>query len=89
MPFNANDITPEPDWTLTPQPDLDAHWWRVDRGDQEKAGWIWTPGTAPAPTAQLLADELNRLRPRLGAALDGRMVGGRGMLLTIDAPADT
>jgi hypothetical protein len=36
---------------------------------------------AAAAVAPVVAEELNRLLPRYGAALHGRMVGGRGMQL--------
>jgi hypothetical protein len=49
VPFTAEDITREFDYTLTPQPDVDAHWWRVDLGPDRKAGWVWVPGSVRPP----------------------------------------
>jgi hypothetical protein len=81
--FTVDDITPEVDFDYSPMPAWDAYSWRVDRGQDQKAGWVWMPATAPPPSRERIAATLNALAPRLGAALDGRMVGGRGMRLEL------
>jgi hypothetical protein len=78
MTFTAAHVTREFDQTKTPVPNLGA-WWRVDVG-ASRPGWVYVAAT-PAPSDEWVAAELNRLSPILGRALEGRMLGPRGMVL--------
>lgn len=73
MTFTADQITPEPDWTKTPEPGRDVHWWRVDLGNG-RAGWVYVAQSVPSPSEEWIAGELNRQEAKLGHALEGLLV---------------
>jgi hypothetical protein len=73
MPFTASQITRENDYTQTPQPDRDLHWWRVDLGDG-RTGWTYVAASLPALSEDWIAAELNRQEAKLGHALEGLLV---------------
>jgi hypothetical protein len=79
MIFKAEHITQVDDHTQTPDPGKDT-WWSVDLG-RRRPGWLHVAGSVPPPSEQWIAEELNRLQPRLGSALAGRMLGPKGMQL--------
>jgi hypothetical protein len=81
VPFTADDVVREIDPWFFPLPDSDDWWFRINRGADQRAGWVRSTGEKPAPSPAQVADQPNRLLPRFGAALHGRMCGGRGMQL--------
>ena len=80
MPFTPEDITAQPDWKLTPEPELMAHWWYVEL-DTGETGWVWVPATVPPPPKAWIARELNRLEVQHGADLEHMLRAPRGMQL--------
>lgn len=79
MPFASDDITPEPEWKLTPEPERIAHWWRVNLGAEP--GWAWVPAWLPPPPRSWVARELTRLETQLGADLEHLLRAPSGMQL--------
>jgi hypothetical protein len=73
MPFTAEQITPEDDYTQTPEPGRDMHWWRVDLGNG-RTGWTYVAQSVPPPNEEWIASELDRQEAKLGHALEGLLV---------------
>jgi hypothetical protein len=73
VPFSPDDITPEPDHTLTPRPQLLVHWWRIGPGAGRPAGWVSLRGNIAPPSREWIAAELNRLEQELGDELAARL----------------
>ena len=83
MPFTPDDITPEPDYTLTPRPHLLLHWWRIDIGPARGAGWVSVRANIAPPAPEWIAAELNRLELELGDELEARIRAPAGMRLEV------
>ena len=83
MPFTPDDITPEPDYTLTPRPHLLMHWWRIDIGPGRVAGWVSVRANIAPPAPEWIAAELDRLELELGDELEARLRAPAGMRLEV------
>jgi hypothetical protein len=73
VPFSPDDITREPDHTLTPRPQLLVHWWRTSPGAGRPAGWVSVRADVAPPSREWIAAELNRLELELGDELAARL----------------
>jgi hypothetical protein len=83
VPFTPDDITREPDYTLTPRPQLLVHWWRIGPGPGRPAGWVSVRAGIAPPAPEWIAAELNRLELELGDALAARLRAPAGLQLEV------
>jgi hypothetical protein len=89
MTFTPAQITYVADWTQTPNPGRDSHWWKVDLGHGRKPGWLYAARSLPRPSDDWIADKLNRLERQAGeSTLKAAMQAAGGMRLEVPRPED-
>jgi hypothetical protein len=81
--FTPDDITREPDYTLTPRPQLLVHWWRIGPDPGRPAGWVSVRANIAPPSRGWIAAELNRLELELGDELAARLRAPTGLPLEV------
>jgi hypothetical protein len=89
MTFTAEQITHMADWTKTPNPGQDSHWWMVDLGGGRQPGWLYAARSLPRPSDEWVADKLNRLERQAGeSTLEAALRAAGGMRLEVPRPED-
>lgn len=85
--FTETAITRVEDYTVSPDPGADKHWWQVTGLPDGKVGWCWVAGSVPPPSERWIAAELNRYNNAVERNVFDELLAPDGLHL-IHAPRD-